>query len=253
LAECHHEFVSVLARDGDRLVETPLKICKKCNALRIGNTIDITADYIEFPLLTADPAGAEGRICYRADLDQMRYHDGVEWRPIVLRPSGTVNSIVSIPAGTKLTLTIKGLIFVHLPTIYEEELTYIILYHTPSATDVRIDKLRTTEGDFGMRAVAYPDLTKIENAGTYTWEFQIFLWEVETSTFTVDMPGFGTFIPDPCLFSWCADKATSIDWWDGTTWLELMTLRGNTIFADGSTIRLRDESGYAATRLFVVI
>jgi len=60
---CEHEFINLLAKNKEEMVRTPLMACKHCGALKTGKgTITITSDYIQFPLLTTDPAGAEGRM-----------------------------------------------------------------------------------------------------------------------------------------------------------------------------------------------
>jgi len=72
---CKHEYKPLISNEGT----TKAEVCIKCGALKVG-TITIEANYIQLPLLTADPPGAEGRITYRDDLNKCRYHDGVEWK-----------------------------------------------------------------------------------------------------------------------------------------------------------------------------
>jgi len=79
MEECNHNYASLIGEDMRTL---PVSVCLKCGALKIGNSILVTADYIALPTLTADPTGAEGRFAYRADLDKCRYHNGAEWKSL---------------------------------------------------------------------------------------------------------------------------------------------------------------------------
>jgi len=75
-----HDWVCMPGIKNGRIIETPLMMCSKCGALKPGyGTITITADYIDLALLTADPIAAEGRLCYRSDLNKGRYYDGTAW------------------------------------------------------------------------------------------------------------------------------------------------------------------------------
>jgi len=51
--------------------------------LRVGSeTMVITGNYIDFALLTANPTGVEGRLCYNTTDKKARFYDGVSWRDL---------------------------------------------------------------------------------------------------------------------------------------------------------------------------
>jgi len=60
--------------------------------LRVGNTIEITDDYIDMQPLTSDPPLAEGRMWYRSDQNLIKYSDGSTVKelrgvPVVISPT----------------------------------------------------------------------------------------------------------------------------------------------------------------------
>jgi len=60
--------------------------------LRVGNTIEITDDYIDMQPLTSDPPLAEGRMWYRSDQNLIKYSDGSSVKdlrgvPVVISPT----------------------------------------------------------------------------------------------------------------------------------------------------------------------
>jgi len=75
--ECSHKWAYLL---GENFSKLPIKVCLRCGCLKIGNTILITGSYIDFALLTSNPAGVEGRVCYNSTDHQMRHYDGTNWR-----------------------------------------------------------------------------------------------------------------------------------------------------------------------------
>jgi len=79
--EIEHHWVNLLGEENGQPIETPLKVCSKCGAIKPGHgTVIVAPDYIDMANLTADPTGVEGRMCYRGDLNKGRIYDGVAWR-----------------------------------------------------------------------------------------------------------------------------------------------------------------------------
>jgi len=65
---------------GEGLVELPVKVCVKCGAFKVGNTVKVTGSYVDFALLTANPSATDGRVCYNSTDKKIRHYDGTAWR-----------------------------------------------------------------------------------------------------------------------------------------------------------------------------
>jgi len=232
LAECHHEFVSVLARDGDRLIETPLKICKKCNALRIGNTIDITANYIEFPLLTADPAGAEGRICYRADLDEVRYHNGVEWKSLIAPPfTGELIAQGELAAGASWVSAISG---IHLGMSLITDVN-LEVYDESAAVWCTGADIRTQN----TYQVGLGNETRVRNNAGITSLANIYLVSPrDVVKNIVTVPATGAFKPNAGIWGYAVAAGFDLEYFDGTSWYALGTFTAASALGDGVNVRV---------------
>jgi len=96
--DCEHEWEPLEFEDGEK---SKASVCSKCGALKSGQgSMVITADYIDFSPLTADPTLAEGRQWFRSD------YDALYWSP-----DGSVKERIksSPPAIAQGSLTtIKG-------------------------------------------------------------------------------------------------------------------------------------------------
>jgi len=95
MADCEHEWEPLEFEDGEK---SKASVCLECGALKSGQgSIVITADYIDFSPLTADPTLAEGRQWFRSDLDSIYWSpDGsIVERMETSRP-GVSGSLVGI-------------------------------------------------------------------------------------------------------------------------------------------------------------
>jgi len=69
MTDCEHKWEPLEFEDGEK---SKAQVCPKCGALKSGQgSIVITADYIDFSPLTANPALAEGRQWFRSDFDAL--------------------------------------------------------------------------------------------------------------------------------------------------------------------------------------
>jgi len=89
---CEHEWEPLEFKDGEK---SKASVCLECGALKSGQgTMVLTADYIDFSPLTANPTLAEGRQWFRSDVDSFYWSpDGSKVRKIktVLPPPDLEN------------------------------------------------------------------------------------------------------------------------------------------------------------------
>jgi len=95
LTDCEHEWSPLEFEDGEK---SKASVCSKCGALKSGQgTMVITADYIDFSPLTANPTLAEGRQWFRSDLDSIYWSpDGSIIERIETYRPGFSGSLVGI-------------------------------------------------------------------------------------------------------------------------------------------------------------
>jgi len=74
---CKHRWAKLV---GENFKEVNVRVCVKCGALKLGNSVTITGDFIDLALLSANPTGVEGRVCYNSADKKVRHYDGSEWK-----------------------------------------------------------------------------------------------------------------------------------------------------------------------------
>jgi len=95
MADCEHEWEPLEFKDGEK---SKASVCLECGALKSGQgTMVITADYIDFSPLTANPTLAEGRQWFRSDFDAMYWSpDGSVIERIQTTRPGVSGSLTGI-------------------------------------------------------------------------------------------------------------------------------------------------------------
>ncbi len=66
---CEHQFINLIFEDDSKALT---KLCTKCGALKVGNSVIVGPDFIDLASLVADPSLAVGRLWYRSDTAEFR-------------------------------------------------------------------------------------------------------------------------------------------------------------------------------------